>query len=102
MCGIAGTVGARCRDVSVRLDRVTRDLRHRGPDDAGFLQWTRGEAEVKGKSPATLSSHVALAHCRLSIIDLGPGGAQPMSSTDGRYHLIYNGEIYNYLELRRT
>jgi len=66
-----------------RLDAMDRTLAHRGPDEHGELQ--RG--------------HVAMAHRRLKIIDLA-GGKQPMVSADGRYWLAYNGEIYNFRELR--
>ncbi len=57
---------------------------HRGPDDEGFF-------EQEG---------ISFAHNRLSIIDVSPGGHQPMSSVDGRYTIIFNGEIYNYRELK--
>ncbi|RBL62665.1 asparagine synthetase B, partial [Xanthomonas oryzae pv. oryzae] len=61
-------------------------LRHRGPDDAGT--WCDAQAGV------------ALAHQRLSILDLSPLGHQPMRSADGRYVLAYNGEVYNFAQLR--
>lgn len=60
-------------------------MTHRGPDDAGSF----------------LAQGVGLGHRRLSIIDLSPGGHQPMSTEDGQLTLVFNGEIYNYLELRR-
>lgn len=63
-------------------------LRHRGPDDGG--QW---------HSPSGLAG---FAHTRLAIVDLSPAGHQPMSAADGRYTVVCNGEIYNFLELRRT
>src|SRR5688572_16665360 len=85
MCGIFGSVGLAWGVGG--LDGAAASLRHRGPDDQGL--WC---------SPG---GQVLLGHARLSIIDLSPSGHQPMSSHDGRYHLIFNGEIYNYLELRQ-
>ncbi len=80
MCGIAGFVGAGDGDV---LRRMTDRLVHRGPDAEGF--WT--------------GDGVFLGHRRLSILDLA-GGAQPMASADGRTVIVFNGEIYNFAELR--
>ncbi len=65
-------------------DRMIEAIGHRGPDAHNVWQ----------------EDSVALLHCRLSIIDLSPTGAQPMISRDGRYVLVYNGEIYNYRALR--
>ena len=62
-------------------------IRHRGPDDQGF--WTDE------------SGFVGLAHARLSIVDLGPSGHQPMHSSCGRFVLCFNGEVYNHKSLRR-
>jgi asparagine synthase (glutamine-hydrolysing) len=61
-----------------------RSLAHRGPDGEGIF----------------VGPNVALAHRRLSIIDLSPDGRQPMTTADGRYTIVFNGEIYNYLEIR--
>jgi asparagine synthase (glutamine-hydrolysing) len=85
MCGIAGIVVRRnSLDSWGLIKEMTRRVRHRGPDDEGFCR--RGR--------------VALGHRRLSIIDLSAAGHQPMESGDGRFVITYNGEIYNYLELR--
>ena len=82
MCGLIGAAG---RSVDAARARAAIDrLAWRGPDDRGL--WSEPEA--------------VFAHCRLSIIDLSPAGHQPMISSDGRYVLAYNGEIYNYRELR--
>lgn len=82
MCGIAGTTHS---DVE-SLRSLTSLLGHRGPDDRGVWQEHSGG--------------VGLAHTRLAIIDLSPGGHQPMISDCGRYTISYNGEIYNYRALR--
>lgn len=88
MCGIAGFLSlARTEDPSAILVRMAAAIVHRGPDDAGV--WTDEEAGV------------ALAHRRLSILDLSPAGHQPMLSPSGRYVMVFNGEIYNHLTLRQ-
>ncbi|MBI2434687.1 MAG: asparagine synthase (glutamine-hydrolyzing) [Candidatus Hydrogenedentes bacterium] len=81
MCGIAGIAGA-VDEALIR--RMTGTLAHRGPDDEGFH----------------LGEGVSLGHRRLSIIDI-EGGHQPMASADGSLWLVYNGEIYNYPELKK-
>lgn len=90
MCGLAGFVdyspGGHDRALSI-LRLMTESVAHRGPDADGY--WIDDEARV------------ALGHRRLSIIDLTETGAQPMTSRSGRYTIIYNGEIYGFLELRR-
>ena len=84
MCGIAGVISREPRD-HARLAEMVEALAHRGPDDAGQFCW---------------EDTVALGHRRLSILDLSSAGHQPMSTADGRYHVTYNGEIYNFIELR--
>jgi len=85
MCGIAGYWGELPADrAKAVLADMNAALAHRGPDGEGT--W--------------VGTGVGLAHRRLAIIDLA-GGAQPMSSVDGRYHIVFNGEIYNHKELRR-
>lgn len=85
MCGILGLVGRASTD-AVHLGRVLELIAHRGPDGSGI--WS---------SP---DNRVHLAHRRLSILDLSERGAQPMADSSGRYVITYNGELYNYLELR--
>ncbi|MFL5926211.1 MAG: asparagine synthase (glutamine-hydrolyzing) [Gaiellaceae bacterium] len=88
MCGIAAVLSS--APVADDVLTAMRDrLRHRGPD--GAATWTA----------ATSCGSVALLHRRLAIIDLTDGGAQPMLSHDGSLAITYNGEIYNYIELRR-
>jgi asparagine synthase (glutamine-hydrolysing) len=90
MCGLAGFLDPARRENNETLARLANamgeTLWHRGPDDAGL--WTDADAGV------------ALAHRRLAIIDLSPAGHQPMISANGRYVLIYNGEVYNAGEMR--
>lgn len=87
MCGIAGLIATSAApDLEARVRRMADTLIHRGPDDAGV--WVD---EAPG---------VALAHRRLAILDLSPAGHQPMHSACARYVVVYNGEIYNWAELR--
>lgn len=88
MCGIAGILGS-CEGVSNRsiVAAMMRRIRHRGPDSSGV--W------------ADDSANVAFGHRRLAVIDLSPAGHQPMVSASGRTVLVFNGEIYNFAELRR-
>ena len=89
MCGIAGFWGSgfSVDEAAEVLRRMTDAIRHRGPDDAG--QWLDAEAGI------------ALGHRRLSILDLSPEGHQPMVSASGSYVIVFNGEIYNWQDLRR-
>ena len=88
MCGFAGILGATAPADALtdRTARMIAPIRHRGPDDEGI--WVDGPAGV------------ALGFRRLSIIDLSPLGHQPMTSPSGRFVAVFNGEIYNFRELR--
>lgn len=89
MCGIAGILSSvPLGDAQPALAQMLSALRHRGPDDQGIFR--------------SASGHAALAHARLSILDLSPAGHQPMSTPDGRLTIVFNGEIYNFQELRAT
>jgi asparagine synthase (glutamine-hydrolysing) len=91
MCGIFGwAIGADNRQDRATLIRITDLMFHRGPDGSGY--WLRDTSDGQYQ--------IGLGHRRLSISDIC-GGAQPMSSEDDRFTLIFNGEIYNYIELRQ-
>ncbi len=101
MCGLFGVVGASPGLLGTsRVARLLALLHHRGPDDRGWLT-LEGTNVRTGSEPDDLAGDVVLLHTRLSILDLSAAGHQPMSTPDGRFHLSFNGEIYNYLELRR-
>lgn len=85
MCGIAGVFNITGEPVSpVIIRKMTDSIKHRGPDAEGFY----------------IDSFIGLGHRRLSIIDLSSTGHQPMVSEDGQYVIAYNGEVYNYREIR--
>ena len=100
MCGLFGLVDAPPGLLDAALvKKLIELLDHRGPDDRGWLALAGREVRT-GSEMADLTGDVVLLHTRLSILDLSPAGHQPMSTPDGRFHLAFNGEIYNYLELR--
>lgn len=86
MCGIAGVFNSRGQLNPHDLKRMTDAIAHRGPDGEGH--WMNAE------------STIGLGHRRLAIIDLSDAGSQPMTSLGGRYTIVFNGEIYNYVELK--
>jgi asparagine synthase (glutamine-hydrolysing) len=109
MCGIAGFVDravvSRSADLAAqqRLHTMLQAIRHRGPDDWGmmFFGFPGETAESKHVSyRQSPCAHLALGHRRLSILDLSQSGRQPMTSADGALTITFNGEIYNYVELR--
>src|SRR5579864_3354462 len=90
MCGIAGFIAGRAQATAPQLADIAgamnRSLQHRGPDDDGV--WIDAETGA------------VLVHRRLSIVDLSMAGHEPMISADGRYVLVYNGEVYSHEEIR--
>ncbi len=90
MCGITGFWDGTAQTSSDELDRIVRKMSaaisHRGPDDSG--EWSQADAGL------------ALGFRRLAILDLTPTGHQPMLSYSGRYVMVYNGEVYNFAEMR--
>ena len=84
MCGICGVIANGVPVPKQEISRMTETLKHRGPDDCGYF----------------LNARVAFGHRRLSIIDLSHNGRQPMTNEDATIQLVFNGEIYNHLDLR--
>jgi asparagine synthase (glutamine-hydrolysing) len=123
MCGISVIISPGSAPLGVMIRAMTNIIRHRGPDDEGFgLFQAGGEPPILYGGPDTPlqtyhsntpyapskridsasrdAAFLAFGHRRLSILDASPSGHQPMSGSDGRYWIVYNGEIYNFLELR--
>lgn len=111
MCGICGIYDLSDPvNLLSEIKRMVEMVQHRGPDDSGWLMVRRnGEATSDYPGPSVSldfaedgRSVLALGHRRLSIIDLSAAGHQPMCDASGRYWIVYNGEVYNYLELRQS
>ena len=121
MCGITVLLNQTSQSISDALHAMSELIRHRGPDDEGYMQLDQygdvhtsyGDdtpATVRSSPlPATPKQHIGeadiiakfgMAHRRLAIVDPSPHGHQPMSRSEGRYWICYNGEIYNHIELR--
>ena len=90
MCGIAGGFWLKGVDTPSlnRMERSLHQLRFRGPDYQGYKKYDVNEGTI------------LLGHARLSVIDISEAAHQPMVSPDGRFSIVFNGEIYNYIELR--
>ena len=87
MCGIAGMIDKHNGKIDrVTIRRMTDRIVHRGPDAEGIY----------------IDGNIGMGHRRLSILDLSDAGTQPMFSHDNRYCIVFNGEIYNYRELKKV
>jgi asparagine synthase (glutamine-hydrolysing) len=119
MCGISGVISKNNIHVDsfVRMNQI---IKHRGPDDEGFVLFSDNDVLVLGSedtakeswssnelySPkkdiksSSIEANIGFGHRRLSILDLSPKGHQPMCTKDERYWITFNGEVYNYIEIR--
>ena len=104
MCGVVTIVAMDGRTVpSALLERMTGSVAHRGPDDFGYACIDPRTGSMRAwtsAAPAAELSGILFGHRRLSILDLTPGGHQPMFNDDRSMAIAFNGEIYNYIELR--
>lgn len=123
MCGLSAIVSLRTAPLAGLIHLMTNIIRHRGPDDEGYGLFRMADQRPSlyggiDTPQATYHDHapyapaapietasddasvLALGHRRLSILDTSPSGHQPMSGANGRYWIVFNGEIYNFLELR--
>lgn len=88
MCGIAGVISkTSMQNIKERVSRMTASIKHRGPDASGIC---------------VFNSMVALGHQRLSIIDTSKNANQPLGSQSGQWHIVFNGEIYNFKEIKKN
>jgi asparagine synthase (glutamine-hydrolysing) len=119
MCGIAGIVELKKREIPIALLKDMNDaIKHRGPDDEGYILiddntgrfrlYSGGDSpkDIREKFPDVVRpgdifpGNIGLSHRRFSIIDLSSRGHQPFMDKNGACCVVFNGEIYNYLELR--
>ena len=116
MCGILSVINFRNKLSGINLARASGIIKHRGPDDEGFLTWNPGEEPVIWAGADTVADTrihrnitdlpdnqpftVGFGHRRLSILDLSAAGHQPMLYEKGGLALSFNGEVYNYLEIK--
>ena len=116
MCGILAIINTKINTGSAELIKACSIIKHRGPDDGGFLTWTADSDPIVwagGDTASSTLSHwryntlapgqhfkVGFGHRRLSILDLSPAGHQPMLYKKAGLAITFNGEVYNYLEIR--
>ena len=115
MCGIVGIICKVPQKFSKNLFYATNQMKHRGPDDEGYVLFQNNKPKVFYGDDTAIKNNklkhikssfndyynIGLGHRRLSILDLSPNGHQPMCDETGRYWIVYNGEVYNFREIRK-
>jgi asparagine synthase (glutamine-hydrolysing) len=110
MCGICGIFNLNADPFAVKSIHSMNDAQiHRGPDDEGYLFVNTSEQQIRSIMHASelkasynaIKPNLVLAHRRLSVLDLSEKGHQPMSNDNGTLWITYNGEVYNYIEIRK-
>jgi asparagine synthase (glutamine-hydrolysing) len=101
MCGIAGIVSLANEMSSSYIVKMSSIIEHRGPDGYGYFSHNlKTDVSSSFKSHSDNPAHIILGHRRLAILDLSESGHQPMSYMQGKYWITFNGEVYNYIELK--
>ena len=102
MCGIGGLILTPPGPVKAEwMERMLQHLEHRGPDDCGWLSFWKGKLTLGREVRDDVVGDLVFLHRRLSVLDLSKAGSQPMGTPDRKYWIVFNGEIYNYRELRK-
>lgn len=110
MCGICGIVSRESKTEFEIIKKMNDAIAHRGPDDEGYLSYNPLSRKIRETRSSELSSvsmnendySLYFGHRRLSVIDTSESGHQPFKDPSGKYYLLYNGEVYNYIELKKT
>lgn len=103
MCGIGGIINYKRNSVSLEtVGEIGESIKHRGPNDHGFFFYNGEEKILTRNLKEGFAFNISLIHRRLSILDLSERGWQPMQTANGRFTISFNGEVYNYIELRKT
>src|SRR5271157_5678426 len=93
MCGITGWFNTSIKQSDALLASMSQSIKHRGPDATGGVVFANGEVSETGE--------IGLGHVRLSVIDLSDNGRQPMTDASKKYWIVFNGEVYNFKQLRK-
>lgn len=103
MCGIGGAINFKRNSISPEtIQKIEKRIDHRGPDDYGYFFYANGDKTLTRNISEGFDFNVAFLHRRLSILDLSTNGWQPMQTPDRRFTITFNGEVYNYVEIKKA